>query len=85
MVSTLHFALPEPSIYTSDNENGVLFIVNIIRFFRMDKVFILIFVFIQTITSKRLFTNKWVVHIRGGHEDATKIATRHGFVFNGEV
>lgn len=51
----------------------------------MDKVFILIFVLIQIITSKRLFTNKWIVHIRGGHEDAAKIATRHGLVFNGEV
>lgn len=51
----------------------------------MDKVFILIFVLIQIITSKRLFTNKWIVHIRGGHEDAAKIATRHGLVFNGEI
>lgn len=51
----------------------------------MDKVFILIFVLIQIITSKRLFTNKWIVHIRGGHEDAAKIATGHGLVFNGEV
>lgn len=51
----------------------------------MDKFLFLTLVFLQTITSKRLYTNKWIVHIKGEPKDAANIATRHGFVLHGEV
>lgn len=51
----------------------------------MDKFLFLILVFLHTITSKRLYTNKWIVQIKGEPKDAANIATKHGFVLNGEV
>lgn len=51
----------------------------------MDKFLFLILVFLHTITSKRLYTNKWIVQIKGEPKDAANIATKHGFVLNGEI
>lgn len=51
----------------------------------MDKFRFLILLILHTITSKRLYTNKWIVHIKGVPKDAAYIATGHGFILNGEV
>lgn len=51
----------------------------------MDKFRFLILLFLHTITSKRLYTNKWIVRIKGVPKDVAYIATRHGFILNGEI